>query len=508
MLDPTETRPAGSARLGTALPTVRAAAADPRQVDADVVLVPVFKGGIEGPGAGPMLTALGLTSFPITTDFRGEAGQTLLLAAPGVAAGALLLVGLGRMVDVDPARLRDAAACGVRAVPRARTLATTLAQLHATGASVQAVAEGLALGAHADPRQIASGVAQPELADVAVLVPSSRLGEARATLERAAVTARATAAARELVGAPPADTTPATLAQQLAGMAGDDCTAEVWDAGELAHRGCGALLAVGGGAGAAPRLLQLRYEPAEPLGHVALVGKGVTFDAGGLSLKSAEQLAAMKAERAGAAVVAAVCGAMATLNVRLAVHAWLPLAENLPSGSACRPGDVVRHPDTTTTEIVDTDAEGRLLLADALALAAAEQPDAIVDLATLTGSASAAVGCYAAAVMGTDGDLLTAVRDGAEAAGERVWPLPLWPELDRFLHSGIADHRQTGDGPHGDPGSDALLAGLYLRRFVGEVPWLHMDTPAAWLADELATGHLPAGPTGFGVRTLLAWLSP
>lgn len=506
MVEPTETRPAGSARLGAALPTVRAAAADPRQVDADVVLVPVFKGGIEGPGAGPMLTALGLTSFPITTDFRGDAGQTLLLAAPGVAAGALLLVGLGRMVDVDPAHLRDAAASGVRAVPRARTVATTLTQLHATGASVQAVAEGLALGAHADPRQNAA--ARPELADAAVLVPSSRLGEARAALERAAVTAGATAAARELVGAPPADTTPATLAQQLADVAGEECTAEVWDAGELAHRGCGALLAVGGGAGAAPRLLQLRYEPAEPLGHVALVGKGVTFDAGGLSLKSPEHLAAMKADMAGAAVVAAVCGAMAALNVRLAVRAWLPLAENLPSGSACRPGDVVRHPDTTTTEIVDTDAEGQLLLADALALAAAEQPDAIVDVATLTGSASAAVGCSAAAVMGTDDDLLTAVRDSAEAAGERVWPLPLWPELDRFLHSGIADHRQTGDGPHGDPGSDALLAGLYLRRFVGEVPWLHMDTPAAWLADELAAGHLPAGPTGFGVRTLLAWLSP
>lgn len=281
----------------------------------------------------------------------------------------------------------------------------------------------------------------------------------------------------------------------------------MWDAGELAHLGCGALQAVGAGSAAAPRLLRLRYEPAEPLGRVGLVGNGVTFDAGGLSLRAAEDLAAGNPRMAGAAVVAAVCGAMPALNVRLAVDAWVPLAENRPSGSAYRPGDVVRHPDTTTTEVIDTDAEGQLLLADALALAAAAQPDALVDVATLTG-ASAAVGCYAAAAMGTDDELRTAVCDGAEAAGERVWPLPLWPELDRFLHSDIADHRHTGNGPHGDPGSETLLAGLYLRRFVGEVPWLHLDTPPAWLADELATGHLPPGPTGFGVRTLLAWLSP
>lgn len=493
-------------RSGQALPTVRAAAADPREVDTDVVLVPVFKGGIEGPGAGSMLAALGLATFPVTTCFRGEAGQTALLAAPGVAARSLLLVGLGRMVEVDPARLRDAAATAVRAVPRARTLATTLAQLHATAASVQAVAEGLALGAHADSRA-GRAVDDPELGDALVLVPSSRLGEARAALERAAVTARATVRARELVGTPPGESTPAPLAQQLAEVA-HGCAAEVWGPDELAERGCGAVLAVGSGSAAAPRVLRLRYEPTDPLGRVALVGKGVTFDSGGLSLKRPEDMATMKADMAGAAVVAAVCGAMTELDVRLAVDAWLPLAENLPSGSACRPGDVVVHPDSTTTEIIDTDAEGRLLLADALALATAEEPDAVVDVATLTGAASSAVGCYAAAVMSTDDDLLAAVRDGAEAAGERVWPLPLWPELDRFLRSQIADHRQIGDGPHGDPGSDVLMAGLYLQRFVGEVPWLHMDTPAAWLADELASGHLPAGPTGFGVRTLLAWLSP
>lgn len=492
------------------LPTVRAVSGDVLAADADTIVVPTFKGGIEGPGAAAVLDALGLDDVPVHAGFRGEAGQTQQLAGPGLAARSVVLVGLGRMVDVDPARLRDAAAAAVRAAPRARTLATTLAAVHVTAASVQAVAEGLALGAHADRRWRGQGGAAdeaPQLESARVLVPSSRLGDARIAVERAAVTARATAVARELVGTPPAAKTPARLADALAAVAAPACAVETWEPAELAERGCGGLLAVGAGSGAAPRLLRLRYEPTDPLGRVALVGKGITFDSGGLSLKPSAAMPAMKADMAGAAVIAAACGALAALGVRLAVDAWLPLAENLPSGSAYRPGDIVTHPDGTTTEIVDTDAEGRLLLADALALAAADEPDALVDIATLT-AAERAVGAYAAAAMTTDADLFDAVAGGAAAAGERLWRLPLWPELERFVVGSVADHRQVADGPHGDPGSDTIAAGLYLRRFVGEVAWLHLDTPAAWLADELATGHLPAGPTGFGVRTLLAWLSP
>lgn len=494
--------------MTAALPLeVDVTARSPGDLDVDVVAVPTFKGGIEGPGAADALRAAGLDDMPVTAEFRGDIGQTLHLAGGEHGPRSVLLVGLGRMVDVDPARLRDAAASAVTAVPRAASMATTLAEVHATPASVHAVVEGLQLAAHRD-RRYRHTPDDGALSRVAVVAPSSRLSECRRAAGRAAVTAQATLTARELTTTPPAFKTPPALAEQLSQAAGTCCTVEVWDEPRLEAEGCGGLLAVGGGAGNGPRMVRVRYRPASPLGRVALVGKGVTFDSGGLSLKHADEMPMMKADMAGAATVAAVCGQLEALDTRTSVDAWLPLAENLPSGGAYRPGDVVRHPDGTTTEVVDTDAEGRLLLADALALACAEQPDAVVDLATLTGAAVRAVGAYAAAAMSSDEHLWAALRAAAEFAGERIWLQPLWDELDRFLHSDVADHRQTGDGPHGDPGSDMIMAGLLLQRFVGEVPWAHLDAPACWLDEELAFGVLPAGATGFGARTLLAWLAP
>ncbi len=489
-------------------PTLRAAAGDLRAQEVDVLVAPAFKGEIEGPGAGAVLTALGLDGVPVSHRFRGDVGQTLRLAAPDLPARSVLLVGLGRMIDADATALRDAAATAVRAVPDAGSLATTLAQVHPTATSAQAVGEGLLLGAHADQRWRRDPDPQaPALAEATILVPSSRRAEADQALERATLGARATITARELVSTPPADKAPAALAEAIV-AACPDLEATVWGPAELAERGCHATLAVGGGSQHEPRMVRLRYAPRGSTGRVALVGKGVTFDSGGLSLKDRAGLQSMKCDMAGAAAVAGACTALADLGVRVTVDAWLPLVENLPGASAYRPGDVVSHPDGSTTEIVDTDAEGRLILADALALAAGTEPDAIVDLATLTGSAARAVGAYAGALLGDDEGLLGAVRQAGRDSGERLWPLPLWPELDRFLRSEVADHRQVGDGPDGDPGSDAILAALYLRRFVGEVPWVHADLPAAWLAPGMGWGHLPEGGTGFGVRTLLSWLGP
>ncbi len=489
-------------------PTLHVASGDLRAQEVDVLVAPAFKGEIEGPGTGAVLGALGLDGFPVSHAFRGDVGQTLRLAAPDLPARSVLLVGLGRMVDADAAALRDAAATAVRAVPDAPSLATTLAQIHPTAASVHAVAEGLLLGAHADQRWRTQGDERaPALTRATVLVPSSRSAGAREALARAAITAGATRTARELVTTPPADKTPAALAATLGELCAD-LDVEVWGPDELAASGCHATLAVGGGSEHGPRLLRLRYAPRGSTGRVALVGKGVTFDSGGLSLKDRTGMQAMKSDMAGAATVAAACAALGELGVRVTVDAWLPLVENLPGARSYRPGDVVSHPDGTTTEVVDTDAEGRLILADAVALAAATEPDAIVDVATLTGSAAHAVGAYAGALLCDDEGLLGALREAGRDSGERLWPLPLWPELDRFLRSDVADHRQVGDSPAGDPGSDAILAGLYLRRFVGEVPWLHCDLPAAWLGSGMGWGHLPEGATGFGVRTLLSWLGP
>jgi leucyl aminopeptidase len=192
------------------------------------------------------------------------------------------------------------------------------------------------------------------------------------------------------------------------------------------------------------------------------------------------------------------------LDVRLEVTGLLPLAENMPGADAQRPGDVVRCRGGTTVEVVDTDAEGRLVLADALRYAAGWSPDAMVDLATLTGSAVAAVGRYAAAVMGSDEELIRSLRQAADVAGERLWPLPLWAEFEDHQRSAVADLRNIGED---EAGGGAIAGGVFLRHFAGDVPWAHMDIAGpAFMPEKLAVPTLPAGGTGFGVRTLLAWL--
>jgi leucyl aminopeptidase len=494
---------------------ITAVAEDPRHVEADVLVVPVFKGGIEGPGVAPLLAAVGLDTFPVTPSFRGDVDQHLLLAAPGLASAAVLLVGLGRMDESDAERLRRAAGCAARAVAPFERVATTLAEVHATPAAVEAVATGFHLGAYADRRfRSAQGRASgasgsgpqtdggSRLREVVVLTPSSGLDEARGVLERAAVYARAAIAARDLVNTPPDRKRPPDLAAALAELAEGCCEVSVRDETDLARKGFGGILGVGRGSAAPPRLVELRYRPPAPLGHVVLVGKGITFDTGGLSKKTTEQMSEMKSDMAGAAAVAATCSVLRDLGVRLAVTALLPLAENAVGADAQRPDDVLTLYGGTTVEVRDTDAEGRLVLADALAYATTLEPDAIVDLATLTGSAITAVGRYAAAVMGDD-ELVASLRAAAGVVGEPLWPLPLWPQLEQLLDTPIADVNNTGDGA----GGGAIMGGLFLQRFVGDVPWAHLDIAGpAFLPASLAAGYLPAGATGYGVRTLLAWL--
>jgi leucyl aminopeptidase len=479
-----------------------------RDVECDLLVVPVLKGGIEGPGAAEVLADLGIAKLPVTPDFRGDIGEHLLLSAPGIACGGLLVVGLGRMDAVTPEQLRRAAAVAAAAASGVRSIATTLAAVHPSRASIEAIGEGLLLGSHVD-RRFRSSDAQPSsrLRDAAVLVPSSRVSEAGLALRTARVYAGATIAARELVNLPPNAKTPQLLAEAIGDLAGSCCDVTVLGAEELAAQGYGGVLAVGRGSANPPRLVELRYRPAKPMGHVALVGKGITFDSGGLSLKSSQQMRDMKSDMAGAAAVAAVCSALSDIGVRLDVTAFLPLAENLPGSDAQRPDDVITHHGGITVEVRDTDAEGRLLLADALHAASELEPDAIVDVATLTGTAISALGRYAAPIMSTDEDLLSSLRTAAEVAGESLWPLPLWEDLEEFLRSPVADLRNVGDDARTDPGGHAITAALFLRRFVGEVPWAHLDIAGpAFLAPELARHHMPAGGTGFGVRTLLAWL--
>jgi leucyl aminopeptidase len=250
-------------------------------------------------------------------------------------------------------------------------------------------------------------------------------------------------------------------------------------------------------------MLELRYEPDEPLGHVVLCGRGTTFDAGGLTLRPTATMIQTKADVAGAAAIAAACAVLNDLDVRVRVTALLGLTECLPSGDAQRPGDVVTTLGGTTIEITDPDADGQLVLADLLELARTHEPDAVVDVATLGGASVAALGRYAAAVMGNDQELVDALLAAAGRSGEHLWQLPLWSELDRRLASPVADivcdDSRAGGG--------AIVAGLFLRRFAKNLTWAHIDcTGPAFIPDDLATPARPPGGSGYGVRTLLAWL--
>jgi leucyl aminopeptidase len=295
----------------------------------------------------------------------------------------------------------------------------------------------------------------------------------------------------------------AEQARTIAEAAGLDV--EVWDEERLLRDGFGGILAVGRGSVRPPRLVRLDYVPAGATRHVVLVGKGITFDSGGLSLKPPDGMVAMKTDMSGGAAVLGAMSALRDLGVTSHVTALVPLAENMPGADATRPGDVIRHYGGRTVEVLNTDAEGRLVLADALAYATQELgPDAVVDLATLTGAATLGLGRRHGALFTTSAGLADALVAAGEVGGDRLWPMPLVDDYRRSLESPIADLRNIAD-PETRFLGGAIVAALFLREFVGATPWAHLDIagPARADGDE---DEVTKGATGFGVRALLRWL--
>jgi leucyl aminopeptidase len=260
----------------------------------------------------------------------------------------------------------------------------------------------------------------------------------------------------------------------------------------------GGLLGVGAGSERPPRFLRLAYEPRGAKVTLALVGKGVVFDSGGLSIKTAGGMETMKTDMSGAAAVIAAMSALRDLDVNTRVLGYVPLVENMPSGNAMRPGDVLRMRNGKTVEVLNTDAEGRLILADALSLASEEKPDAIIDIATLTGAVTVALGEKIAGLMGTDDGWSEQVRAAADRVGERAWPLPLPDDYRKLLDSEVADLRNIGTGG----GAGSITAGLFLREFVDGAPWVHLDVAGTARAGA-DDGYVSRGGTGYGVRTFI-----
>lgn len=483
--------------------TVEVASADPLEVSADTLVVGVFTGGIEGPGVEPVLAALGLAALPQTPQFRGDIGQHIALAAPGQSAATVLFVGLGRMVATDAERLRRAAMVAASSGGAAGRVVTTLALVHPTAQAVGAIAEGFRLGIPDDPPAASAGDRPPAPERLTILVPSAALTQGAQAVRRSDATVAATLAARRLIDTPPGDRRPPALAARLTRLTRDTCGADVHHAEALEQAGFGALLSLGRGSPTPPCLVELRYEPADPLGHVVLCGKGTTFGSGGLALHRGDRLTTGKVDVAGAAVVAAACSVLGDLDVRVRVTALLPLVESMPDGDAQRPGDVVTTRAGATIEITDGGADTALALADTLDLARTYEPDAIVGVATGGPAASTALGRFAGAVTGTDQELVDSLLVAAERAGEPLWQLPLWDELDRFVDSPIADMANHAARAAGTPITTALI----LRRFTKGVSWAHIDCGGpSHLPAELDGGAHRTGATGYGVRTLLAWL--
>ena len=456
-------------------------------LDADLVAVGVRAGSVatDAPGVDADLLA--------GAGFTGKVAQTTLAATD---VGPRLLVGLGEQVDAASYRRVGAAvARAARGVGHVAVDALGPLDPADRGAGAEALTEGLALGSYAFTRY-KNRPAEARLARATVVGAGGRkVAEAVAAGGRMA---GAVALARDLVNTPGGDLTPKAFAEVAEGVAtehGLGC--EVLDKKAIVREKLGGLLGVNRGSSQEPRLVKLTHEPDRSRGHVALVGKGVTFDAGGLSIKTAAGMEWMKTDMAGGAAVLAAMTLVPVLAPRTRVTAFIPLTDNMLGPDATRVGDVLRTRSGTTIEVLNTDAEGRLILADALALAVESEPDAIVDVATLTGACMVALGDRTAGLMANHDGLADRVLEAAQGAGEALWRLPMPDHLRSGLDSEVADLRNMGTSAYGG----ALTAAIFLREFVSAVPWAHVDI-AGPSNTTSAYDEVTKGGTGYGVRTL------
>ncbi len=454
-----------------------------------------------------------LTAFLRRRDFRGRFLETAVLYPRGLGSPRVLLVGLGPRADLTVTRVRLAAAQVARRAREleARTLATVALGSGAGSLdperAAQATAEGLVLGHYRFTAYKTAAGAPPLRAAEIVEHDRQRVPALKAAVARGARWGEGTCLARDLANTPGQDLVPERLAaraREIGQQAG--ARVQVFGVPQLERLGMGALLAVGRGSTHPPRFVVLD-RPARRRGPattrtVVVVGKGITFDTGGISLKPRENMHKMKYDMSGAAAVLGLFSALPTLDLPFRVVGLIASAENMPGGRALKPGDIVRALDGTTIEVTNTDAEGRLVLADALAYARRFEPEAVVDLATLTGAVSIALGHLAAGLFANDEDLAAELSAASAASGERLWPLPAWDEYASEMKSDVADLVNSSGTREGG----AILGAVFLKHFARGMRWAHLDIAStAWTGSDRP--HEPRGPTGFGVRLLLEWLS-
>lgn len=480
---------------------------------ADTLIVNLFEGVVSPTGAtGAVDSALGgaVTDLIRGGDFLGKAGETAVLYPRGeITARRVIIVGLGKAQDFDYEGVRRASAAGIK---RACDLNAKEVATIVHGAGIGGLDPGKAAQATTEGALLATyRYAAPKHRDAANEVDALTLVEFDSTrleaVRRGVATAEAIAAgvylARDLVNRPPNVATPTHMAETATSLAerhGMQIT--VGDRDWAAERGMGAFLAVAKGAGEPPKFIVLEHRPDETnLPTVVLVGKGITFDTGGISIKPSEGMGNMKSDMGGAAAVLGAMEAVGRLNLPLRVVGITPCTENMPDAAAYRPSDVITASNGKTIEIITTDAEGRLILADALVYAARYRPNAVIDLATLTGACIIALGeGVAAGLFSNDDALRDRLLSASSATYERIWPLPLYEDYRRTIDSKVADLKNAG-GRFGGVGT----AAIFLREFA-DYPWAHLDIAGMALSDKEAA-YAPPGGTGFGVRLLTEYLS-
>ncbi|MEU4211377.1 leucyl aminopeptidase [Streptomyces sp. NPDC026206] len=480
---------------------------------ADAIVVGVAKGP-KGPVVAPGAEAVDkafdgkLATVLETLGASGGEGEvTKLPALSGLKAPVVLAVGLGDLPakgdGFDEETLRRAAGSAARTLTGVKKAAFALPVGDAE--SVAAIGEGAVLGAYTFTTYRSNGGAKKDakgapLAEATILGAKPRDKAFKAAVERATTVAAEVNRARDLVNIPSNDLNPKSFATEAQAAAKEfGLKVEVLDEKALLKGGYGGLMGVGQGSANPPRLVRIAYTHPKAAKTLALVGKGITYDSGGISLKPAGHNETMKCDMSGAAAVFAAVVAVAKLGLEVNVTGWLALAENMPSGNATRPGDVLKMYSGKTVEVLNTDAEGRLVLADALTRASQENPDAIVDVATLTGAMVLALGNRTFGVMANDDAFRTALYEIAEEVGEPAWPMPLPADLRKSMDSPVADLANMGERMGG-----GLVAGLFLQEFVGEgITWAHLDIAGPAFHESAPYGYTPKGGTGSAVRTLV-----
>ena len=489
---------------------IKVQSADPAEVKTPALLVMLFEEDQPGLNDRPELKGLGGLIDPRlkAKDFEAKAGACLSLYPDNANAERVILVGLGHKAKCGPNQLRAAAALGASKAKDQQTgsAALVIPPMESMDQikSAEICALGACLGQYSFDELKTDGPKKPALKEITLIrQPGKGLTDARTAAQQGAVVADAVAWARDLSNRPGNLLYPEVLAAEARKMAKSaGIKVQTITPAQAQKKGMGAFLGVGLGSQRPGRIIIAAYQGGAPRDKpVVLVGKAITFDSGGLSLKKREGMGDMKDDMSGGALVLAALKAAAALELKMNIVGIVAAQENMPDGAAYRPGDVLSAMNGKSIEIISTDAEGRLVLADALTLAETYKPKAVVDLATLTGGCAIALGKNCAAVMGNDPGLIAELKAASEASGEMIWELPLVDEYNELIKSTVADIKNSGG-----PNASSIIGGLFLQNFVSaDTAWAHLDIASTAFTAKASPGT-PEGATGFGVQLLLSWL--